>query len=227
MTDYELEPPIIHIERLPAHEQEAAGFIYMNLRSLGNLVTELEQTMALYDFARTGRDRFEWNTQDYRNLNHWMFLAAKAGAITLHGANEIIDAISGDLLRKSPTLASCIDISAKRDAVSAFKNTFPGIKLLRHDASHPESFATPEKTRANSAKDVQIEGLNALGAVMAISGSISGGKYVATHGRQLNSYTMGTCVADLRKVLIQFFSVFDAATKFTAGLPGGQSASRP
>lgn len=212
-----LEAPIFSIRALPDNEREAGICIQQNLVHLTVLVDELRMTMRLYEFATNSRSKAAEMSDDMFLFQHWSILAAKAGAITLEGVSEIMHSFGASLLRQCPTIGGVVDVKKRRAVDNLFKEKFPNITLIRHDAAHPESLSTPHKREANSVKSAAgLAGISLSDSSISISGGMNNGDYITTHGRQVSSYRPGLkCADDLTAVIGQFLGLFEEAAKIT------------
>lgn len=213
----------LEVLALPKEEHPYASHINANLRSIEALCDTFRNCVDLYLFAErqvaeamSNIEKMRERADDIQVLRGWGMIGAGHGAIQVQGVYMAMQAISKDLLWKSPTVLELLDHSKKNDAYRIFEASFPGIAKVRVDAAHPgELGATPEKAQKNAAPGLMAQGIR-VGMNALFSGSIIEGAYTATvDGRVVSYRPNAEAVKSLYAVATAFIGAFEPAIRRT------------
>lgn len=226
-----IKTPFFGIHLLPPEETEAATFVWQNLHRLSTMVDRLGRSMALYEHAERLRAALPKGSFDIWLYHHWAELAARAGAIEIHGSFMIMQAISQDLLWQCPTVMAAMDAQAKSDAYVMFEKSFPGMAKIRNISAHPETASTPSSYHQNAtADDSKLEGARIESGTVFIGSGIVNGAFILTADKKVVSYRPGQeAVEALAGVAEKFNRAFDpvAAAIEDSHRKRGQSGEPP
>lgn len=183
------------------------------LNDLVRFFKDFESAVNLCNFCR--------NQPDFRKMGSpyysWRFIGARDGGMSLYHIYKIIEAVRSTY-GQNPHLRNLVSKEMIRSSLRKFNEKFPFCVKLRHAIAHSAELSlSPNKQEENSL----VFSENISGPVkIFISSGFSDDKFSFTYeGIEVFYFVNLAEVVELRNILREFFSSFDAASYGAVDFP--------
>ena len=197
---------LLNLDKAPEPEREHSWILQSRLEDLDRYVRQFEAALNLFDISREQRRSEALGVQS----GHWMFIAARDGAMTIYHFANTLQYIRS-LLRSCPTIKALVNAPSLRKTTELFQTQFPHVKTMRHALAHSAELSrSPKHFKKNSFKgDYEGFGVSIKHSSVMMKDNLQDRNYVNTFNGEIVSYEVSsTTLNHLNAAKNSFYSSF-------------------